>query len=407
MRLLHCVQRYGEDVAGGAEDICRAFAERLVRRGHTIEVATSAARDYVTWADHFDAETSVINGVKVHRFGVRNERSEAQFGTLSARVLGRKTPLAVQRDWLRVQGPDLPSMQEFLRHQSARFDAVVLHTYLYPTSALAATVVASRAPIILHSAAHQEPPLALDVYDDLFARVDGISFNTPEERALVEARTRLAARCEVIGNGIELDSGGDGGRFRSRYGIDDGPLVLFVGRVDRNKGSDELVSYFREFRRRAPGVTLAVVGQPVHPIEPQPGIVTTGFVDEQTKHDAFAAANVFINPSYFESFSIVLCEAFLHRRPALVQGRCDVLAGQVRRSGGGLTYSSYAEFDAALSRLLSDPALRSQLGEAGRRYTTENYSWGSLLTKYETFLGKVIDDRRRSRTKVVGHVVPA
>jgi len=207
--------------------------------------------------------------------------------------------------------------------------------------------------------------------------------------------------------GVEFDSDGDGDRFRRRYGIDNRALALFVGRVDRNKGSDELVSYFREYRRRAPGITLAVVGQPIHAIEPQAGIVVTGFVDEQTKHDAFAAANVFINPSYFESFSIVLCEAFLHRRPALVQGRCDVLAGQVRRSGGGLSYSSYAEFDAALSRLLGDPALRSQMGESGRRYTVENYSWDSLLTKYERFLGSVIESRRQARSQVVGHVLRA
>ena len=182
MRLLLCVQRYGDDVAGGAEGACRGFAEGLAARGHAIEVATSAALDYVTWADHYDIGTSVVNGVAVHRFAVRNERSEAQFGPLSARALGRPTSLAVQRDWVRVQGPDLPGMQEFLREEAARFDAVVLHTYLYPTSAVAVTAAAGRAPLILHAAAHQEPMLALDVYDNLFARVDGIAFYTPEEQ---------------------------------------------------------------------------------------------------------------------------------------------------------------------------------------------------------------------------------
>ena len=401
MKLLMCVQRYGDDVAGGAEGACRVFAEGLARRGHAIEVATSAALDYVTWADHYEIGTSVVNGVTVHRFGVRNERSETQFGPLSARVLGSPTSLAVQRDWVRVQGPDLPDMREFLRTQAARFDAVVLHTYLYPTSALTVSVAACRVPVVLHSAAHQEPMLALDIYDELFERVDGLAFYTPEEQALVESRFRPTAIREVVGMGVGLDDGGDGARFRRRYGIDNGPLVLFVGRVDRNKGSDELVSYFSEFRRRAPGITLAVVGQPVHSIEAQPGIVVTGFVDEQTKNDAFAAANVFVNPSYFESFSIVLCEAFLHRRPALVQGRCDVLAGQARRSGGGLTYSSYAEFEVALGRLLCDPALRDQMGDAGRRYTVANYAPDRVLSKYEGFLGRVIATRRLERSEAV------
>ncbi|MEO8697395.1 MAG: glycosyltransferase family 4 protein [Acidimicrobiales bacterium] len=394
MKLLLCVQRYGDDVAGGAESACRGFAEGLARRGHTIEVATSAARDYVTWADHYPTGASTANGVTVHRFGVRKPRSEAQFGPLSARVLGAPTSLAVQRDWLRVQGPDLPDMQEFLRADADRYDAVILHTYLYPTSALAVTVAACRAPVVLHPAAHQEPMLAFDVYEELFGRVDGLAFYTPEEQALVVDRFRPSAVREVVGVGVEANAKGDGARFRRHFGIEDGPLLLFVGRVDRNKGSDELISYFREFRRRDRRVTLAVVGQPIDPIEPQPGVVVTGFVDEQTKYDAFAAATVFVNPSYFESFSIVLCESFLHRRPALVQERCDVLAGQVRRSRGGLTYSSFAEFDAALTRLLDDAALRDRLGESGRRYTIENYAWGHVLTRYEAFLSRVIESRR-------------
>ena len=252
MRLLFCVQRYGDDVAGGAEGACRGFAEGLAARGHDIEIATSAARDYVTWADYYDVGSSVVNGVTVHRFSVREPRTEAQFGPLSARVLGRPTSLAVQRDWLRLQGPDVPSMLEFVRAEAARFDAVVLHTYLYPTSALSAAVAAPRAPVVLHSAAHQEPMLALDIYDELFDRVDGISFYTPEERSLVETRFRPSALLEVIGTGVDLDQRGDGARFRLAYGID-GPLVLFVGRVDRNKGSDELVAYFHEYPPPASG----------------------------------------------------------------------------------------------------------------------------------------------------------
>ena len=38
MRLLYVVQRYGETIAGGAEQHCREMAERMARRGHHVEV---------------------------------------------------------------------------------------------------------------------------------------------------------------------------------------------------------------------------------------------------------------------------------------------------------------------------------------------------------------------------------
>jgi Glycosyltransferase len=74
-------------------------------------------------------------------------------------------------------------------------------------------------------------------------------------------------------------------------------------------------------------------------------VVVTGFIDEAGKQSALAGAAALVQPSYFESFSMVLTEAWAHRRPALVQGHCAVLDGQARRSGGGIPYRSYAEFE--------------------------------------------------------------
>ena len=50
---------------------------------------------------------------------------------------------------------------------------------------------------------------------------------------------------------------------------------------------------------------------------------------------------------------MVLLEAWNHGVPALVNGRCDVLRGQVLRADGGLYYRSYDEWAAGLSYLLA------------------------------------------------------
>jgi glycosyltransferase involved in cell wall biosynthesis len=115
-------------------------------------------------------------------------------------------------------------------------------------------------------------------------------------------------------------------------------------------------------------------------------VVVTGFVDEQTKRSAIAGATALVQPSYFESFSMVVTEAWAQSRPVLVQGRCAVLEGHARRSHGGIPYCGFAEFEVAVETLAGSPALATALGEAGRRYVEDHYSWDRVLERYEDLL---------------------
>ena len=98
---------------------------------------------------------------------------------------------------------------------------------------------------------------------------------------------------------------------------------------------------------------------------------------------------------------MILTEAWAHSKPALVQGYCDVLAGQCRRSGGGIPYKGYAEFGVALDLLLADEALRDRLGRAGRRHVEERYAWDTVLDRYERLL-ETAREQSPVRTKAPG-----
>ena len=114
-----------------------------------------------------------------------------------------------------------------------------------------------------------------------------------------------------------------------------------------------------------------------------------------------------VQPSYFESFSLALCEGWTMRLPAMVQGRCAVLAGQSARSGGGLAYRGFAEFSETLSVLLARPELRAQMGERGRQYVLQNYEWPTVIAHYEDFVGRVVERSRfHNRRTAVGRVTP-
>jgi len=156
----------------------------------------------------------------------------------------------------------------------------------------------------------------------------------------------------------------------------------------------ELFEFFVAYKRRNPSpLALVVVGEPVLPMPPHPDVVLTGFVDESTKSSAIAGALALVQPSYYESFSIVLVEAWSHARPALVNGGCAVLDGQARRSGGAIPYRGFAEFEAGLDLIDGRPELRRALGAAGRRYVEDRYRWPVVLDEYEALLARAMRGR--------------
>ena len=138
-----------------------------------------------------------------------------------------------------------------------------------------------------------------------------------------------------------------------------------------------------------------------------PASATSGFLSDEDKFDALAAADVLIMPSYFESLSMVALEAWALGRPVLANGRCDVLKGQCIRSSAGLYYESYEEFAETLYALESKGPLHARLGQNGRDYFTRHYAWPVIERKYLDMLGRLsrgrsASTRDRAAARVVG-----
>jgi glycosyltransferase involved in cell wall biosynthesis len=389
MRLLFVVQRYGTEVAGGAEAACRDLASRLASRGHEVHALTSCAQSYVDWANAYPEGTVEIDGVLVHRLAVSHPRDARFFGPMNARtVFGHKpVPLYLQHAWMRMQGPDVPDLAPWLAQRAAGYDAVVFFTYLYYTTWAGLPIAAGLAPTVLHPTAHDEPPIYLPLFDFIFRLPTAYGFLTEEEESFVERRFRLKRPSAVIGLGVDLGARGDEAPFRSRFGIGDRPYLLYVGRLDPDKGSDELYGHFTAYKSRSPGpLALVVVGEPVKPMPPHPDVICTGWVDEATKTSAIAGCLSLVQPSYYESFSLVLAEAWAQAKPALVQGHSEVLVGQAQRSAGAIPYSGFAQFEAGVEMLLAEPRMCAELGERGRLYVERRYNWDVVLDREEHLL---------------------
>ena len=404
LRILFVVQRYGHDVPGGAESLCRQLASRLAARGHEVHVATTCARSYADWADEYEVGTTEIDGVSVHRFPVARPRDPGQFADIAARdTLGTEpVALELQEEWMRLQGPWVPELVDWIDESCDQFDVAVFVTYLYWTTWAGLRAVAGRVPSVLVPTAHDEPTLKLPLFQLLFATPDAFAFLTAEEAQLVRQRFPGAAPGAVLGAGVDGDGRADGqanaaavSAFRERYGVRERAYLVVVGRLDPGKGSDEIVDYFAAYRERNPRreIALVVVGEPMHEIAAHPDVIVTGFVDVETRQAAVSGAAVAVQPSYRESFSLVLAEAWAEGKPALVQRACAVTNGQAHRSGGGIPYRGYGEFEAALDLLLDSRDLAATLGARGRSFVEEQYSWDVVLPRYERVLQALATSR--------------
>jgi glycosyltransferase involved in cell wall biosynthesis len=232
--------------------------------------------------------------------------------------------------------------------------------------------------------AHDEPAFHLPIYRSLFSMPRGLIFNTAEEQSLVLQKFGLSTPSAVVGIGIE-EEGEESGEtdvgYRDRLRS---PFLLYLGRVDEAKGCRPLLEYFIRFRKEHPetSLQLALVGKVLMEVPSHPDIVVLGFLEEKAKRSVLAAAKLLIMPSPYESLSIVVLEAWSVGVPVLVNGKCAVLRGQCRRSGGGLEFTDYDGFQRAVTRLMQEPALVRELGERGRQFVRENYSWPVVERKY-------------------------
>ncbi len=379
MRIAVVVQRYGADINGGAELHARYVAEHLARHAE-VEVLTTCATDYVTWDNALGAGVETIGGIPVRRFPVAHPRSVQAFARRSAVVFGRMHSLRDELAWLEAEGPASPALVRHVGDSADRYDWFVVFSYRYYHAFHSARAVPGRS--VLVPTAERDAAIGVSLFPPLFRSVRGLVFNSFEERAMIQHVSGNRLPGSVVGVGSDVPARPEPERFRQRYGIT-GPFAIYVGRIDENKGCNELFDYFQRFERSMPGhLQLVLAGRPILPVPEDPRIRHLGFLADEDKFDAMAAAEVLLMPSYYESLSMVTLEAWALGRPVLANGRCDVLKGQCLRSNAGLFYEGYGEFAEALYALTSTPSLNHALGANGRAYVARHYAWPVIERKY-------------------------
>ena len=412
LRVAVVIQRYGADITGGAESHARMVVQRLAEQVQ-VEVLTSCARDHTDWAMVFAPGLDSVDGVAVRRFAhpVRNDIGRARVPERHRwrfklrRLLHRLGWPAVARptgdaghdglEFLRRQGPHCPDLLAWLAASAERYDAVIFFTALYEPTAVGLPAWGRRS--VLVPLLHDEKPVYLPWFHHVFGSAGALLFNTEVERRLAwRLYQPRAAMQDVVGVGIDgVDVPPAAiAEACTRLGIGQ-RYLLYAGRVDVSKGCPSLLQAFESLRARLAGdpladVQLVLMGERFMPVPQQAWTVCTGFVSSADRDALIAGAAALVIPSRYESLSLVLLEAYAAGTPVVANGACGVLAAHVQASGAGCTYAGKKDFVDALEQALRLPeGERHRLGDLGRRYVHERYSWERVMAKYRAALALV------------------
>tara|TARA_B100000315_G_scaffold247247_1_gene275697 strand:+ start:1493 stop:2674 length:1182 start_codon:yes stop_codon:yes gene_type:complete len=390
LKLALVVQRYGEGFSGGAEAHCRSLAQRL-SDNHEVTALASCARDYLTWENHYPAGEDRDAKVSVLRFEARPRRPQA-LREISERVWAGTAQRHEERAWFEENGPVTPGLHNYLEDHGDEYDLILFWTFRYWQTWDGLPLVADRA--VLVPTAERDWAIRMEVLGEFFRLPRGYLFLTPEEQTLVEDRCEgaLPPSC-VIGAGIApAPAPGAPGHISgvlAGLGVT-APYILYLGRLDPNKGCRSLFDYFTAYastRDDAPHLVLA--GQAAMEIPTHPKITPLGFVSDTTRANLMSGARVLVAPSLYESLCMVVLEAWNVGLPVLVNGRCDVLRGQTIRANGGLYYCDFLEFCEALDFFMRKPEQASVLGTQGTCYVQREYRWPTVMAKLEAFLAQL------------------
>lgn len=380
MRVAFVVQRCGLEVNGGAEAHCLQVAQRMATQWST-EVLTTCALDYMTWDNFYPQGTEQVGSTLIRRFPVDQPRNVPAFNRLSEELHARQktATLAEQEEWMRAQGPISTALLSYLRAHQASYDAFVFFGYLYATSYFGLPIVESRA--CLAPLAHDEWTIYFDMWERFFSRPKAFLFNSESERRFLRRRfPESAMPGKVAAVGIQSPENIQPNAFRSRYQMTE-PFLLYVGRVDESKGCAAMFEYFIRWKKeKGTNHKLVLMGAEVMPVPFHNDIIHLGFVSEAEKWEAMSACDWLLLPSPHESLSMVLLETWSAGRPALVNGKCDVLTSHCKVSHGGIWYDNFKEWDAALSIVEEETKLT--LGRQGQAYVRQNYSWDQVERAY-------------------------
>ena len=307
-----------------------------------------------------------------------------------------------------------PSLVPSLRHRVREYDLVHIH-WLYDFACIVAARAAraARVPFVVQPAGSLDPHLSrknawikrtylATVGRPLLADAAAIIFTSEQERRLAADETNGSAWVIPVGlDAATFSCLPATGTFRRHVPDIDGPFLLFVGRLSRQKGLDLLIRAFARLASRRPELWLVLAGPDpdgygtrLRRLSEDLGVGHrlrfTGLLSHDLKLAAYRDADLFVLSSYAENFGAVVTEALACGLPVVISDQVNI---HVELAAAGAATVVRCEVDhvaAGIESALSDPTLRARMSTLGPALVAARYTWDviapMLITRYREVL---------------------
>jgi glycosyltransferase involved in cell wall biosynthesis len=387
--------RYGDRIVGGSEALSREMAMGLAGRGWNVEILTTRVVNHQSMVDELPEGTTRHDGLIIRRFSTQPHWSIPGLKAQRQVQDGIIPPLDDQWTWVswRFTIPDL--FHHLLRH-GAGFDAVIFSPYMFWNAT--ACLAALDGNAVTMPCLHDESYARMSVMRHVTAEADSVWFLSEPEHRLAHRLGPVADHHTVTGAGMHVPERYDPERFLARHAIQR-PFVLYAGRREKDKGFGWLLDTFAAaVAGGLDGVDLLTFGSGEVEVPPDLDgrVIDLGFVSEEDRDNAFAAALACVQPSKMESFSRTIMEAWLAGTPVLAVEGSEVVNWHCQRSGGGRIFAGPADLAAHVEALRDDPAGAADMAAKGRQYVLSEYSWPVVLDRLEADLEALIERRAKA-----------
>lgn len=385
---------YDENIPGGAEMEAREVSSHLHAAGAEVEILTTCVKEFSSdWSVnyHKPGESISSNGIKVKRFKVK-KRDTAAFDAVNLKLMQKQPVSLEEEDIFLSEMVNSPELYEYISAHKDEYLVFVYIPYMFGTTYNGVKACPEKAVLI--PCFHDESYAYFQRFAETFPKAAGMVFNARPEAELAERLygfSKSGTQTIIMGIGMDTEITAEPVRFREKFGIGK-PFILYAGRKDEGKNVHTLLKYFAEYKKRNPNDLQLVLiggGNIEIPGEIKSDVHDLGFIDIQDKYDACGAAMLMCQPSKNESFSLVIMESWLCHRPVLVHEDCAVTKNFVSESDGGLYFKDYFDFEGCVNYISAHPETAAIMGENGRKYVLDNFSWDIITMKYLKFFQQI------------------
>jgi glycosyltransferase involved in cell wall biosynthesis len=310
-----------------------------------------------------------------------------------------------------------PSIVKTLRRTIATYDVAHIHwLYNFACIAAARAAIAAGVPFVVQPNGSLDPHLReknrlvkrlylATVGRPLLEAAAAIVFTSEQERVLASYGARRPAW--IVPVGLDASSFQDlppAGTFRAAFPVIDGPFLLHVGRLSRQKGLDLLLGAFARLRPDRHNLSLVLAGPDaegyggsLRRLAQELGVgdrvLFTGMLTHEMKLAAFVDAELFVLPSYAENFGAAITEALACGLPVVMSDRVNIHREMAAAGVATVVECSVDSVAQGIESALDDVATRRRIATAGPALVRARYTWDAIIPTLVARYAEVLTSR--------------